>query len=390
MRRAIYLDHAATTRVDPRVVEAMLPYWTEHYGNAESVHRFGRAAKRGLEGARESIARQLNASSKEIIFTAGGSESDNMALRGVMMQAGRGSHLITSIVEHKAVLDTARQLRDLYGCELTILPVDRYGQVRLHELEAAIRPNTALISIMAANNEIGTLQPVAEIGRIARQHNILFHTDAVQAIKTEAWDMATQPIDLLSIAAHKFNGPKGVGVLYLRNGIDLVPPTTGGGQERGLRPGTHNVAFAVGVAKALEIAQAERGERIAHDIALRDQMIAGTLNALGDDCVLTGHPTERLPFTASFAIRHLKGNDMLMHLDLEGVAASSGSACSVGNPKPSRILDALGLSDDWLSGGLRFTVGVGNTSDDIDHAIAALVKTVDKLKRLTLKYGGSD
>ncbi|MGB1253312.1 MAG: cysteine desulfurase family protein [Candidatus Promineifilaceae bacterium] len=386
MRSAIYLDHAATTRVDPRVVEVMLPYWTEHYGNAESVHSFGRAAKRGLEGARESVARQLNASPKEILFTAGGSESDNMALRGVMMQAGQGSHLITSIVEHKAVLDTARQLRDLYGFELTILPVDQFGRIRLSDLEAAIRPNTALISIMAANNEIGTLQPVAEIGRIAQQHNVLFHTDAVQAIKTENWNMATQPIDLLSIAAHKFNGPKGVGILYIRDGVEIIPATTGGGQERGLRPGTHNVAFAVGVAKALELAQVERLDHIARDTALRNQMIAGTLDALGDLCVLTGHPAERLPFNASFAIRDLKGNDMLMHLDMEGVAASSGSACSVGNPKPSRILDALGLSDEWLSGGLRFTVGVGNTASDIDQAINALVKTVDKLRKLTLKY----
>ena len=386
MRRLIYLDHAATTRVHPQVVEAMLPYWTEHYGNAESVHSFGRSAKRGLESARESIAQQLNATPKEIIFTAGGSESDNLALRGVMMQAGKGSHLITSIIEHKAVLDTARQLRDLYGFELTILPVDAFGRVSLAELEAAIRPHTALISIMAANNEIGTVQDVAGIGRIARKHNIRFHTDAVQAIKTEAWDMSVQPIDLLSIAAHKFNGPKGVGILYIRDGVDIIPSTTGGGQERGLRPGTHNVAFAVGVAKALELAQADRETRIAHDLKLRDQMIAGVLDALPNDVVLTGHPTERLPFHASFAIRHLKGNDMLMHLDMEGIAASSGSACSVGNPKPSRILDALGLSDAWLSGGLRFTVGVGNSADDIEAAIAALVKTVDKLKRLTLKY----
>ena len=386
MRQAIYLDHAATTRVHSQVVEAMLPYWTEYYGNAESVHSFGRSAKRGLEGARESIARQLNANPKEIIFTSGGSESDNLALRGVMMQAGKGSHLITSIIEHKAVLDTARQLRDLYGFELTILPVDKFGQVRLDELEAAIRPNTALISIMAANNEIGTMQNVAEIGRIARKHSIRFHTDAVQAIKTETWDMSTQPIDLLSIAAHKFNGPKGVGVLYIRNGVDIIPAVTGGGQERGLRPGTHNVAFAVGVAKALELAQADRDVRISHDRQLRDLMIKGVLNALPDDAILTGHPIERLPFNASFAIRHLKGNDMLMHLDMEGIAASSGSACSVGNPKASRILDALGLSDEWLSGGLRFTVGVGNSADDIEVAVAALVKTVDKLKRLTLKY----
>lgn len=367
----------------------MLPHWKEGWGNPSSIHQQGRCAKRALEDARLAIAKQLNARSKEIILTGCGSESDNLALRGVMMTAraeGRGEHLITSCIEHKAILDTAKQLRDVYGFEVTILPVDGYGRVRLADVAAAIRPNTVLISIMAASNEVGTVQDIEGIGRLAHQHNILFHTDAVQAASSAAWDMQAQPIDLMSLAPHKFNGPKGVGILYVRDGVTLTPSMTGGGQEGGLRPGTSNVAFAVGAAKALEIAQAERVARHAHYLTLRDTLIERCLSELGEDCILTGHPSERLPFHVSIAMRGLRGNDLLMHLDLAGISASSGSACSVGNPEPSAILEAMGLSDEWTMGGLRFSFGCENTLDDVDVAVGALTKAVENLKVITAKY----
>ncbi len=385
----IYLDHSATTPVRPEVLAAMLPHWTEGWGNPSSIHQQGRCARRALEDARRSIARQLNARSKEIIFTGCGSESDNLALRGVMMAAraeGHGDHLITSCIEHKAILDTAKQLRDVYGFEITILPVDKFGRVRLEDVEQAIRPTTTLISIMAASNEVGTVQDVEGIGRLAHTHNILFHTDAVQAISTTPWDMQTQPIDLMSLAPHKFNGPKGIGILYKRDGVTLTPSMTGGGQEGGLRPGTSNVAFAAGAAKALEIAQTERDTRNSHYLKLRDTMIERTLSALGNDCILTGHPTERLPFHVSIALRGLRGNDLLMHLDLAGISASSGSACSVGNPEPSAILRAMGLGDEWATGGLRFSFGCENTLEDVEFAVEALTKAVQNLKLITAKY----
>ncbi len=367
----------------------MLPHWLEGWGNPSSIHQQGRSAQRALEAARRSVAKQLNARSKEIIFTGCGSESDNLALRGVMMAAraeGRGDHMITSCIEHKAILDTAKQLQDVYDFAVTILPVDEYGRVRLADVEQAIRPNTVLISIMAASNEVGTVQDIEAIGRLAHDHDILFHTDAVQAASSAAWDMQAQPIDLMSLAPHKFNGPKGVGILYKRDGVTLTPSMTGGGQENGLRPGTSNVAFAVGAAKALEIAQAEREARHSHYLELRDSMIERTLDAFGDDCILTGHPTDRLPFHVSIALRGLRGNDLLMHLDLAGISASSGSACSVGNPEPSAILQALGLGDEWTTGGLRFSFGCDNSLADVDAAIEALTKAVTNLKEITAKY----
>ena len=393
--KQIYLDHSATTPVHPDVVAAMLPCWTEDYGNPASVHQFGRNANRHLEAARLSVAQQLNAQPKEIIFTGGGSESDNMALRGAMLAArenGRGNHLITCTIEHNAIVDTAIDLRDNFGFELTLLPVDEFGQVSVADVEGAIRPNTVLISIMAANNEIGTMQPIEAIGTLARQHDILFHTDAVQAIGTSAWDMETMPIDMMTLAPHKFYGPKGVGVLYVRSGdangcrvgVTLKPFMTGGGQENGLRPGTVNVPLIVGAAKALEIAQTERIERNAHFTQLRDTFISRVLTALPDDCVLTGHPTERLPFHTSFALKNLRGNDLLMHLDMGGIAASSGSACSVGNPKPSAILEALGLGSEYTTGGLRFTFGTQNSLEDVDTAVEVLVTAVRKLKALAI------
>jgi cysteine desulfurase len=385
----IYLDHSATTPVDPRVLAAMLPFWTEHYGNPSSGHSHGRRANLALQQARRTIADLLHAQPSEIIFTGCGSESNNLALRGVMWnaQAHGRNHLITSAIEHEAVLATAEQLHHHFGCELTVLGVDEYGRVSPADVQAALRPTTALVSIMAANNEIGTLQPILEIGEIVRQHGALFHTDAVQSASFTAWDMATMPIDLLTLAPHKFYGPKGVGILYARKGVGLMASQTGGSQEDGRRAGTSNVPLAVGAAVALELATAERESTTHHCRTLRDQLISGLLAALPpEECVLTGHPTERLPHHASFALRGLTGNDILMHLDLLGICASSGSACSTGNPEPSPILQALGLGDEWTRGGLRLTVGQQNTAEHITTLLENLPAALQKLRAFATQY----
>lgn len=385
MTRQIYLDHGASTPVHPEVLAAMEPHWAQIYANASSVHRHGQAAATALDNARQQVADLLHAQPAEIIFTGCGSESDNMALRGVMLAArqnGRGEHLITSAIEHSAVLQTAVQLRDLFGFDLTILPVDSYGRVNPDTLRAALRPDTVLVSIMAANNEIGTLQPITELAAITHDHGALFHTDAIQAATTQAWDMTAQPIDLLSISAHKFYGPKGAGILYVREGVEIVSTLTGGGQENGHRAGTSNVAFAVGTAVALQLVYDELDERLHHYTTLRDRLISGILAQGGDDVILTGHPSERLPHNASFAFRHISGNDLLIHLDMAGIAASSGSACKSGNPKPSAVLEAVGLDPEWTKGGLRLTVGTQNTTADIDHTIDQVGKIVKKLQKL--------
>lgn len=386
----IYLDHSATTPVDPAVVEAMMPYWTNSYGNPSSSHTFGRQAQLGLETARRTIAQLIHAQPSEIIFTGCGSESDNLALRGVMWAArqnGRGNHLITSVIEHEAILATAKQLRDQFGFELTLVGVDQYGRVNPDEIAAAMRPNTVLVSIMAANNEVGTIQPIEEIGTIAHENGALFHTDAVQAAAYQKWDMSKLPIDLMSLAPHKFYGPKGIGILYLHKDVKLMPMQTGGGHENGRRAGTANVPLAVGAAKALELTISQLETHVKHYRLLRDQLIAGILEAFSEDqCQLTGHPTERLPHHASFAFKGLNGNDMLMHLDLIGIAASSGSACSTGNPEPSSILEAIGLADSWTRGGLRLTIGRSNTVAEIEYTIDKLPEALQKLQLFMASY----
>ena len=393
MPNQIYLDHGASTPVHPRVIEKMLPFWTDVYGNPSSSHAQGRSANFALDEARRTIAELMHAQPKEIVFTGCGSESDNLAIRGVMWAArknsasqknGTGNHLITSTIEHEAVLETAVQLRDQFNFDVTILPVDKYGRVSVDDVAAAIRQDTVLISIMAANNEIGTMQPIQEIGALAHEHSILFHTDAVQAAATTHWDMQTMPIDLLSIAPHKFYGPKGVGILYVQDGIELISSLTGGGQEDGRRSGTVNVAFAVGAAEAFKLAQSQVDEQLAHYTGLREQLIAGMLNAVpADEIILTGHPTERLPHHASFALKNLSGNDLLIHLDMAGVCASSGSACKTGDPKPSPILETIGLDATWTKGGLRFTVGSQNSSADIDHVIQLMPTVIEKVRKFS-------
>lgn len=379
----IYLDHGATTPLDPAVAAAMQPYWSDLYGNPSSLHTTGRVAARAVEDARETYAEWLGARPREIVFTGCGSESNNMALRGVMwaaMSSGIRGHLITSAVEHNAVGATALQLRDVFGFEVTILPVDGEGLISVDDVAAAIRPDTVLISVMAAQNEIGTIQPWREIGELARSCGVVFHTDAVQLVAGRRWDLANEPVDLLTIAPHKFYGPKGVGVLYVREGVEMLSTLTGGGQEDGRRAGTLNVPLIVGAAAAFRLAQETREERLAHFLPLRERLITGVLESLPDVAILTGHRTQRLSHHASFAFRGLSGNDLLMHLDLAGIAASSGSACSSGNPKPSAVLQALGLGPEWTKSGLRLTIGLQNTAEQIDRTVEALARAVQKLE----------
>lgn len=384
-RKQIYLDHGATTPIRQEVMDAMLPYLTEHYGNPSSVHRFGQTASSGLENARAKVARSIDCLPEEIIFTGCGSESDNLAIRGIMWaarEAARGNHLITCTIEHKAILDTAYQLRDIAGFDVTVLPVNRFGKIDLAELETAIRPDTALITIMAANNEIGTFQPYEQIGEIARQKGIYFHTDAIQAIAVRDWSMSSLPIDLMSISPHKFYGPKGIGILYVRKGVGLVSSLTGGSQEDGRRSGTSNVSFAVGAAEALRLAVEERDSNTMHYTSLTRPLRRGILELFKGDALLSGHPTDRLPQNASFVFRNIEGNDLLRHLDLAGVYASSGSACLTGDPQPSAVLEALGLEPEWTRGGLRLTVGQQNTISDINYVLAILPGIVNKLRKL--------
>lgn len=391
-KRSIYLDYSATTPVAEEVIDAMLPYWRDGWGNPSSSHHFGQKAKLGLETARRTIAELINANPSEIIFTGSGSEADNLALRGMLQQAvsnGRGNHLIVSAIEHEAILVTANQLAQTLGYKLTVLPVNQHGQVEITALEKAIRPETALVSIMTANNEIGSLQPIDEIGALCRDRNILFHTDAVQAAQFIEWDLEKQNIDVLAMAPHKFYGPKGVGIMYVRQGTPMVSTMTGGGQEGGRRAGTVNVPFAVGAAKALELSYANRDKYIQHTQTLRDKLIAGVLQTFHNTQVkLTGHPEARLPHHASFAFKNLSGGDLVMHLDIVGIAASSGSACSSGNPIPSTVLQAIGLNNDWNSGGLRLTVGKDTTEKDIDYVLDRLPKAVESLQKFSaVLYG---
>jgi len=381
---SIYLDHAATTPVDPRVVTAMMPYWTEVYGNPSSIHRYGQAAAAALEAARRDVAEVLACAPNEIVFTSCGSESDNLALRGVAFAAraaGRGNHLIISPVEHHAVSHTAAQLRDSFGFDVTWLPVDETGRVNPDDVGRAIRDDTVLISVMLANNEIGTVQPIAEIGAIARRKGIPFHTDAVQGGGMLDLNVERLKVDLLALSAHKFYGPKGVGLLYVRKDTPLLPMLTGGGHERGRRAGTQNVPYIVGLATALRLAQAEKETANARLQALRDRLIAGVLETI-PQARLTGHPSERLPNHASFAIRGVQGQDLLVHLDLAGIAASSGSACNTGDPEPSEVLLALGLPREWALGSLRLTVGRQTTDEDVAYTLDVLPRIVARLRAL--------
>jgi cysteine desulfurase len=380
--RIIYLDHAATTAVDPRVLAAMLPFWTERYGNASSLHRLGRDAAQALDEARRTVADVLACQPAEVIFTGCGSESDNLAVRGVawaQRAAGRGNHIVTSAVEHHAVGRTVAELVAHFGFEATFVEVDRYGQVDPDEVGRALRPDTVLVSIMYANNEVGTIQPIAEIGRICRARGIPFHTDAVQAGGWLPLAVDALQVDLLSLGAHKFYGPKGVGALYVRRGTPLWPVQTGGSHEGGRRAGTENVPCIVGLATALRLAHEEREAKNQRVAALRDRLIAGIL-ARVPDAYLTGHPTERLPNSASFVIREIEIGDVLIGLDLEGICASSGSACTSASARPSHVLTAMGITSPDVYGHLRLTLGYENTEADVDTVLDLLPRLVARVR----------
>jgi cysteine desulfurase len=387
-KRSVYLDHAATTAVDPRVVEAMLPYWTERYGNASSIYGLGREAAHALDEARQTVADILNCSPREVLFTGCGTESDNLALRGVAFQRrhrAQKNHIITSPIEHHAIVHTVQQLEQYFGFDVTYVPVDRHGLVDPADVEKAIRPDTAIVSIMYANNEVGTIEPIAEIGAIARAKKIPFHTDAVQAGGTLSLDVRALNVDLMSLSAHKFYGPKGVGVLYARRGVQFLPTQTGGGHEQNRRAGTENVAYIVGLAEALRLAYEEAEEANARVAALRDRLIAGVLERIPHSQV-SGHPTQRLPNNASFLFRYIEGESILLNLDLMGVAASSGSACTSGSLEPSHVLMAMGYPHEVAHGSLRLTLGKENTQEDIDYVLDILPGIIDKLRKMSPLY----
>lgn len=384
--RSIYLDHAATTAVDAHVVEAMLPYFTDKFGNASSLYARGREAHDAMEEARRNVADILHADPQEIIFTSCGSESDNLALRGVgFAQRAKGNHIITSSIEHHAIGHTCEQLQKKFGFEITYLPVNKYGQVNPDDVARAITDKTVLISIMYANNEVGTIQPIAEIGKIARTKDIPFHTDAVQAGGALDLDVGRLNVDLLSLSAHKFYGPKGIGVLYQRSGTPLLPMQTGGAHERGRRAGTENVPYIVGLATALRLAYDHLEQNNRRVTALRDRLVQDILQAI-PDAQLTGHPTQRLPNNANFVFGGVEGESIVLDLDLLGIAASSGSACASGSADPSHVLLALGLPRELCHGSLRLTLGNDNSDADVDIVLSVLPGIVSKWRAISPAY----
>jgi cysteine desulfurase len=386
-RRTIYLDHAATTPVDPRVVEAMLPYWTEAYGNASSIHHKGREASEAMEEARAIVSSVLGCKPREVIYTSCGTESDNLALRGVAFaQAERGKrHLITTTIEHHAISHTIEQLEAKFGFEATYLPVDRYGMVDPDDVRHAIRDDTALVSIMYANNEVGTIQPLAEIGAITQAVGVPLHTDAVQAGGKLDLNVDRLGVDLMSLSAHKFYGPKGVGVLYARRKTKFWPMQTGGAHERRRRAGTENVPYIVGLATALKLAYEEVEAENERLIALRDRLIAGVLERI-PETLLTGHPTRRLSNSASFSFRFVEGEGILLNLDMLGICGSSGSACTSANLEPSHVLTSMGIPVEDAHGSLRLTLGKATTGEDITLVLDHLPGIVQRLREMSPLY----
>jgi cysteine desulfurase len=379
----IYMDHAATTPVDSAVLTAMLPFFTERFGNPSSIYRLGRESLDALEIAHETVARVLGCRRVEIVFTGGGSEADNLAIKGVACaKRRRGNHIITTTIEHHAVLNTCQQL-EREGYHVTYLPVDATGLVNPADVADAITDETALVTMMYANNEVGTIQPIAEIGRICRERRVPFHTDAVQAGGLLDLNVNTLGVDLLTVSAHKFYGPKGVGILYARQGTRIQPQILGGSQERNRRAGTENVAGAVGAAIALERAQAIRIEESARLTALRDRLISAILRI--PDTQLTGHPEQRVPNNASFAFAGVEGESLLLNLDLIGVAASSGSACTTGSVEPSHVLTAMGISESGARGHLRLTLGHSSDDGDVDFVLEHLPAIVERLRALSTR-----
>ncbi len=383
----IYLDHAGTTPTDPRVLEAMLPYFTQLYGNPSSVHTVGQEARYALDRSRERVAKVLNCRTSEVVFTSGGTEADNSAIIGASTALHEtGNHIVTTSVEHHAVLHTCQYLENL-GYEVTYLPVDRYGAVEPEQVYNAIRPATTLVSIMYANNEIGTINPIPEISQAVRRRGeeldrtIVMHTDAVQAAGFLDLDVRRLGVDMMSLSGHKFYGPKGTGVLFLRRGAPFLPLLLGGGQERERRSGTENIAGIVGLAEALELANSQRVEVSQRCAALRDRIVREVTDAM-PEVSLNGHPTDRLPNNLNLSFEGVEGESILMGLDMAGVAASSGSACSSGSLEPSHVLLALGQSAELARSSLRITLGKENTDEEVDYLLSALVDLVGRLRQL--------
>lgn len=384
-KKAIYMDHAATTYTRKEVLDEMLPYFTEYFGNPSSIHKFGRDVRKAVDNAREKVAKALGALPEEIYFTAGGSEADNWAVKGIAYaNKAKGNHIITTQIEHHALLHTCEYL-EKDGFEVTYLPVDEYGMISLEDLKKAITDKTILISIMYANNEIGTIQPIAEIGKIAKEKGIYFHTDAVQAVGSVKIDVKEQNIDLLSLSAHKFYGPKGIGVLYVRKGVKLFNLVHGGGQERGRRAGTENVPGIIGLAKAIELATENLEEHSTKITALRDKLIKGVMEKI-PYTRLNGHAEKRLPGNASFCFRYVEGEALLLNLDMKGIAGSSGSACTSGSLDPSHVLLAIGLPHEIAHGSLRLSLGAVNTEEDIDYVLEVLPEIIDRLRQMSPLY----
>lgn len=385
MTKRIYADNAATTKVAPEVVEAMLPYFTENFGNPSSIYAEGREAKKAIERAREQVAKAIGADPKEIYFTGSGSEADNWALRSTAKALkSKGNHIITSSVEHHAVLHTCQDL-EKQGYEVTYLPVDKYGMVSPEDVKAAIKDTTIMISIMTANNEIGTIMPIAEIGEIAKSAGVVFHTDAVQAVGNVHIDVNEMNIDMLSLTGHKFHGPKGSGALFVRNGVRLISFITGGAQERMRRAGTENVPGIVGLGKAIEMATANIDQKQKKLTALRDAYIKKVLETIPYSH-LNGHPTKRLPGNANISFEFIEGEGMLLSLDMKGISASSGSACTSGSLDPSHVLLAIGLKHEEAHGSLRVSFGEDNTPEDVNYIADSLKEIVERLRMMSPLY----
>lgn len=385
MDKYIYMDNAATTPVKKEVLDEMLPYFNVKYGNPSSIYTLGSKSKNAISISREKVAKAINADPREIFFTAGGSEADNWAIKGVAYaNKDKGNHIITSKIEHHAVLHTCEYL-EKEGFRVTYLDVDQYGIVDLEQLKKSITDDTILISIMFANNEIGTIQPIKEIGKIAKEKGIYFHTDAVQAIGHIKIDVNELNIDLLSMSAHKFYGPKGIGALYVRKGVKIDPLITGGGQERNRRAGTENVPGIVGMGKAIELAYENLEGKNAKLIKLRDRMINKILEKI-DYVRLNGHPTNRLPGNVNVCFEFIEGESILLSLDMEGIAASSGSACTSGSLEPSHVLLAIGLSHEIAHGSVRLTLGDFNTEEEVDYVVEKLAEIVSRLRTMSPLY----
>jgi len=382
VERPVYMDHAATTFLKPEVIAAMAPYFSQYFGNPSSLYRFAGEPRKGVDAAREQVAAALGAAPAEVFFTAGGSEADNWAIKGVALaHRKRGDPIVTTAIEHHAVLHPCEGL-EKQGCSVTYLPVDKFGRVDAGDVEEAITGRTILVSVMTANNEIGTIQPVARIGTIAHDHDVLFHTDAVQAIGAVPIDVEGMNIDLLSLSGHKFYGPKGTGALYVRRGTRLENLVHGGGQERGRRAGTENVPGIVGLGRAIEVATADIEGHNRRLAAMRDRLIREVLSTIPDSR-LNGHPTERLANNANFSFRYVEGESILLMLDAHGICASTGSACSSASLEPSHVLLATGLPHEEAHGSLRLTLGDANTPDDVEYVLSVLPEVIGRLRQIS-------